>query len=72
MTPIEAMIAFKENIPIEHEGKVYNEIDAVIYKKAKPGGEIVMSVRVKMQPASTIDLNVAWCKLVRKEEAKSA
>lgn len=69
MTPIEAMTAFKQNIPIEHNGKVYDKIDQIIYKKAKPGGEIVMSLKVVTSPKGTMDLNVAWCKPVRKEAA---
>ncbi len=70
MTPIEAMTAFKENIPIEHNGKVYDKIEQVIYKKANPGGEIIMSLKVRTSDKGTMDINVAWCKPVGREVKK--
>ena len=67
MNPIEAMTAFKNDIPIEHDGKIYDKIEQIKYKKAIPGGEIIMSLTVKTGDRGTMDINVAWCKPVRME-----
>lgn len=69
MTPIEAMTAFKLDMPIEHNGRIYDKINMIAYKKANPGGEIIMSLQVQDSEKTTIDLNVAWCKPVKESMA---
>ena len=68
MTAAEAMTAFSEEMPIEYQGRVYDRIKQIIFKKPKPGDKTVMALQVETGPNGTMDINVAWAKVVKKEE----